>query len=80
MVTLSRKIKVGIALLIVIAIVVLILVVVFSFFMLLLPIAILLFVIGLLWRFLRKVKKTPPPNQSKPQIGKDVIDVEYKVK
>jgi len=83
MVNLSRKIKVGIVLLIVVIIVIVILVAVFSFFMLLLPIAVLLFLIGILWRFLYKLKPAHQPSSVHPKPkheNKEVIDVDYKVK
>jgi len=87
MVTLSKKIKVGIALLIVLVVVVLILVAIFSFFLLLLPIAIILFLIGYFFRYLRKIKKQVSPTSDSPSAhprikpeNKEVIDVDYKVK
>jgi len=79
---LAKKIKLWIAGLIGLAIVVIVILAIFSFFVLLLPIAIVLFIIGILISILRKSKtrnytiKTVPPQKS----SKEAIDVEYSIK
>lgn len=79
MVEVTRKIKTGIIILIVLAIITGIVVLIFSFFLLLLPIIIILFIVGYFWRRLIQVKYSPATSKY-PEKGKEVIDVEYKVK
>lgn len=77
-----KRIKYWIAGLIGLAIIIIILLAIFSFFILLLPVVIVLFIIGLLFKMLRKSRSeaifinTISPEAS----NKETIDVEYTIK
>ena len=76
-----RKIKFWIAGLIGLAIIIVVLLAIFSFFILLLPVAIALFIIGILFRRLYPTSKTNRAAAKKPTEKEDAaIDVDYRVK
>jgi hypothetical protein len=78
---LGKKIKFWIVGLIGLAIIAIIILAIFSFFMLLLPIAIVLFVIGILLSILRRKRSPSIIIKTMPEkSNKETIDVNYKIK